>query len=66
MASFVREVLSATGKLGEKEDFNAKASRLKSRVDNLIFCMRQKIESRYEEFSASIVEVSSVTAQLGT
>ena len=35
MASFVREILSATGHLGEKEDFCAKATRLKGRVDEL-------------------------------
>ena len=46
MASFVREVLSAAGQLSEKEDFNGKASKLKSRVDSLRFQMREKIESR--------------------
>ena len=35
MASFVREVLSATGHLGEKEDLCAKAARLKGRVNEL-------------------------------
>ena len=35
MASFVREVLSATGHLGEKEDLCAKAERLKGRVNEL-------------------------------
>ena len=35
MASFVREILSATGHLGEKEDLCAKASRLKGRVNEL-------------------------------
>ena len=35
MASFVREILSTTGHLGEKEDLCAKASRLKGRVNEL-------------------------------
>ena len=35
MASFVREILSATGHLGEKEDLCAKAIRLKGRVNEL-------------------------------
>jgi hypothetical protein len=35
MASFVREILSATGHLGEKEDLCAKATRLRGRVDEL-------------------------------
>ena len=35
MASFVREVLTASGRLGEKEDFGGKALRLKLRVDDL-------------------------------
>ena len=39
MASFVHEVLSATGHLGEKEDLCAKALRLKGRVDELKVCI---------------------------
>jgi len=35
MASFVREVLSATGRLGEKEDFSGKAARLRCSIDEL-------------------------------
>ena len=35
MASFVREILSATGHLGEKEDLCTKATRLKGRVNEL-------------------------------
>ena len=48
MASFVQEVLLASGKLNEKEDFNAKACRLKNKVDDLKSSLREKIESRYE------------------
>lgn len=64
MASFVREVLSATGRLGEKEDFSAKASRLRHRVDDLKTNLRERIESRYDDFSASFAEVSTAVAQL--
>ncbi len=35
MASFVQEVLMATGRLGEKEDYSAKAARLRSSIDDL-------------------------------
>ena len=54
MASFVQEVLLASGKLNEKEDFNAKACRLKNKVDDLKSSLREKIESRYE-VSSSVV-----------
>ena len=64
MASFVREVLSATGRLGEKEDFGGKAARLKLRVDDLKANLRVGIESRYEDFSVSFAEVSTAVAQL--
>ena len=47
MASFVQEVLLASGKLNEKEDFNAKACRLKNKVDDLKSSLKEKIESRY-------------------
>ena len=35
MASYVREVLSATGRLGEKGDYGGKAARLKASIDDL-------------------------------
>ena len=63
MASFVREVLSATKQLREKEDFAGKALRLKRRVDDLKSNLRQNIEARYVEFSASYVEVSTAVGQ---
>ena len=64
MASFVREVLSATGRLGEKEDFGGKASKLRLRVDDLKSNLRERIESRYEDFSASFNDVSIAVVQL--
>jgi hypothetical protein len=35
MASFVREVLSASGRLSEKEDYFGKATRLQNGIDDL-------------------------------
>ena len=64
MASFVREVLTASGRLGEKEDFGGKASRLKLRVDDLKSNLRERIESRYEDFAASFNDVSIAVVQL--
>ena len=64
MASFVREVLSATGRLGEKENFSGKASRLQNRVDDLKSNLRERIEARYEDFSGSFAEVSTAVLQL--
>ena len=64
MASFVREVLSATGRLGEKENFSGKAARLQNRVDDLKSNLRERIEARYEDFSGSFAEVSTAVLQL--
>ena len=64
MASFVREVLTASGRLGEKEDFGGKASRLKLRVDDLKSNLRERIESRYDDFTASFNDVSIAVVQL--
>ena len=64
MASFVREVLSARGRLNEKEDFGGKALKLKHRVDDLKSNLRERIESRYDDFSASFAEVSMAVALL--
>ncbi len=64
MASFVREVLSATGRLGEKDDFQAKATKLRSRVDDLKSDLCERINSRYSDFSASFSEVSMAVAEL--
>ena len=64
MASFVREVLSATGRLGEKENFSGKAARLQNRVDDLKSNLRERIVSRYEDFSGSFAEVSTAVLQL--
>lgn len=66
MASFVREVLSATGRLGEKEDFSGKASRLKDRVDDLKSNLCSRIDSKYEDFIDSFDEVSTAVVQLET
>lgn len=64
MASFVREVLSATGRLGEKEDYAGKAARLRSSIDDLKSGLSERIEARYTDFSASFAEVSQQIAQL--
>ena len=64
MASFVREVLSATGHLGEKDDLAAKIHRLSSRIDELKSGLGSKISSRYDDFNCSFVEVSTSVDQL--
>lgn len=45
MTSFVREILSASGKLGEKEDMAMTLNRLKKQTEET------KAELRYEDFS---------------
>ncbi len=46
MTSFVREILSASGKLGEKEDLTMKTARLQKKMDEMKAEMRKEIEDR--------------------
>ena len=66
MTSFVQEVLAASGRSSgeKKDDFSLRATKLKNRVDELKFSLRERIESRYEDFSASFFEVSTTVNQL--
>lgn len=51
MASFVREVLSATGTLGDKQDFPEKIVRIKKKLHDLKAQLEAHIDSRYCDFS---------------
>ncbi len=46
MTSFVREILSASGKLGDKEDLATKAQRLQAKVDDIKAEMRREAEDK--------------------
>ena len=62
--SFVQEVLAATGTLGEKEDFVAKAARLQKAMDGLKTSLRVQIESRYKNFVDNYNETASMISQM--
>ena len=51
MASFVREVLSATGTLGDKQDFPEKIVKIKKKLYDLKAQLEAHIASRYCDFS---------------
>ena len=51
MASFVREVLSATGTLGDKQDFPEKIVKIKKKLHDLKSQLESHIDSRYCDFS---------------
>lgn len=62
--SFVQEVLAATGTLGEKEDFVAKAARLQKALDGLKTSLRVQIESRYQNFVDNYNETAAMISQM--
>lgn len=64
MSSFVREILSASGKLGDKEDFMGKALRLEKRMDDLKTGLRVQMEGHYVEFVASFSETQAHLRQM--
>ncbi len=50
MTSFVREILSASGKLGDKEDSATKAVRLQKKLEEMKAELRREAEERYVHF----------------
>ena len=50
MASFVREVLSATGTLGDKEDFPGKILKIQKKLHDLKSSLQTHIDSRYADY----------------
>jgi len=64
MASFVREVLSATGTLGDKEDFPGKILKIQKKLHDLKSSLQTHIDSRYADFATNLNDASSITAQM--
>jgi len=64
MASFVTEVLTATGTLGEKEDFPAKVAKIKKKLHDLKSCLQTHIESKSVNFATNVSDASSITVQM--
>jgi GTP cyclohydrolase I len=64
MTSFVREILSASGRLGEKEDLSTKTARLQKKLDEMKAEMRKDMENRYEEYISSFQEASELSNEL--
>jgi hypothetical protein len=64
MASFVREVLSAAGTLGEKEDLAGKMVKIRKKLLDLKSQLQSHIEARYGSFSSSLAATSLIASQL--
>jgi len=64
MASFVREVLSATGHLNEKDDLALKALRINDRIEELKSGLCDVIAERYDDLGGSFADSSATLAQL--
>jgi hypothetical protein len=64
MASFVREVLSAAGTLGDKEGLAAKMAKIRKKLLDLKCQLQTHIETRYGSFSGSLAATSLLAAQL--
>jgi len=64
MASFVREVLSATGTLGEKEDFPGKIIKLQKKLHDLKTSLMVHIDNKYSNFSSNLNDAANVTNQM--
>ena len=64
MASFVREVLSAAGTLGEKEHFAAKTNKIQKKLNDLKSQLCVHIQNRYLNFSSTISHTTTINGQL--
>jgi len=64
MASFVREVLSATGTLGDKENFPGKIVKIQKKLHDLKSTLQNHIHSKYTKFATNLNDASSITAQM--
>lgn len=64
MASFVREVLSATGTLGDKQDFPEKIVKIKKKLHDLKTQLETHIASRYCDFSTRLEGATRISADL--
>jgi len=64
MASFVREVLSARGTLGDKEDFPEKIIKIQKKLYDLKSTLLAQIDEHYGQFSRNISDASRVTKQM--
>ena len=64
MASFVREVLSATGTLGEIGNFPGKIGKIQKKLQDLKSGLLVHIDSKYSKFSSQLNEACSLTTQM--
>lgn len=64
MASFVREILSAAGTLGEKEDFAAKTTKIQKKLNDLKSQLSVHITNRYGNFSTTLSNTTNLTTQM--
>ena len=64
MASFIREVLSATGTLGENLNFPSKIGKIQKKLEDLKSSLLVHIDTKYTKFSSNIGNVNALTENL--
>ena len=64
MASFVREVLSATGTLGDIGNFPNKIGKIQKKLEDLKSSLLVHIDSKYCKFSSNISNANTLTSNL--
>ena len=64
MASFVREILSAAGTLGEKEDFAAKTTKIQKKLNDLKSQLAVQVQNRYGNYATTLSTTTNITAQM--
>lgn len=64
MASFVREILSAAGTLGEKEDFAAKTTKIQKKLNDLKSQLSVHVQNRYGNYSITLSNTTNITSQM--
>ena len=64
MASFIREVLSATGTLGENLNFPSKIGKIQKKLEDLKSLLLVHIDTKYTKFSLNIGNVNALTENL--
>ena len=64
MASFVREVLSATGTLGEIGNFPGKIGKIQKKLQDLKSGLLVHIDSKYSKFSGQLNDAANLSSQM--
>ena len=64
MASFVTEVLSARGTLGDKDDFSCKIAKVQKKLQALKSSLQCHLEATYTDFISNISDTNYIIQQV--